>query len=153
MCVPGSFYLFFLGKVKENYWNLLHTHITQPKKKRFRGGELYMPDVYKARLHYYLLWITFTVYNSYMRCSSSSCSLSCLCACVRAGLPSLSFMLRKIFLYSVSKTFFGCFVQITAAFLSSLPPVFFFFFWISFFLSTTDTFPRSQRNFLFLGAS
>lgn len=146
--VPGSFYLLFFwggggGKVKENYWNLLHTYTTQPKKK-LREGELYMPDVYKARLYYYLLWIMFTVYNLYMRLFSSSCPLF-LRACVRAGLPSISFMLRKIFLYSIFKTLLAALYRLRQHF---------FHLCLQFFFSPQQiTFPRSQRNFPFLDAS
>lgn len=73
-------------KAKENYWNLLHTYTTQTNKKGFAKVNIYMPDVYKARLYYYLLWIMFTLYNSYMRFFSfpSSCPLSCVRACLRA---------------------------------------------------------------------
>lgn len=107
-----------------------------------------MPDVYKARLYYYLLWITFTVNNPYMGCSSSSCTL----ACVRAGLPSLSFVLRKIFLYSFFKTFLAALYGLQLHFLHLCLQ--FFFFLILFFLSLQQiTLPRSQRDFLFLGAS
>lgn len=52
-------------KQKKNIGTLYNT-ITQPnkrtKEKIIVEVTLYMPDVYKARLYYYLLWITFTVY-------------------------------------------------------------------------------------------
>ncbi len=58
------------------------------------------------------------------------------------GLVLFIFCAKKNLSIFTFQSFSGCFVQITAAFLSSLPLVFFFFFFLFlFFLSTTDYLP------------